>query len=109
MSDTGPRLISRLRVDALLRQVAAQGGFGAVLARGDNEAGAIAVVTRIDNQETLLAPVLGANGYELVAMASADQVPGWIERARRRDPDLWVIELDIPQAAQLIAQMLMPG
>lgn len=109
MTGSAPRLISRMRVDALLRQVAAQGGFGAVLARGDAEAGAIAVVTRIDNQETLLAPVLGANGYELVAMASGDQVPGWIERARRRDPDLWVIELDIPQAAHLVAQMLMAG
>ncbi len=109
MTDSAPRLVSRMRVDALLRQVAAQGGFGAVLARGDDEAGAIAVVTRVDHQETLLAPVLGANGYELVAMANGDQVPGWIERARRRDPDLWVIELDIPQAAQLVAQMLMSG
>ncbi len=109
MRDAAPRLVSRMRVDALLRQVAAQGGFGAVLARGDAEAGAIAVVTRIAGAEQLLAPVLGANGYELAAMASGADVPGWIERARRRDPDLWVIELDIPQAAQLVAQMLTPG
>ncbi|OSZ72071.1 hypothetical protein CAP39_01480 [Sphingomonas sp. IBVSS1] len=104
-----PRLVSRLRVDWLLRQVAAQGGFGAVLARGDAEAGAIAVVARSGGNEELLAPVLGAAGYEMAVMASGDAVPGWIERARRRDPDLWVIELDIPQAAQLVAQILSPG
>lgn len=104
-----PRLVSRLRVDWLLRQVAAQGGFGAVLARGDSEAGAIAVVTRSGGSETLLAPVLGAAGYEMAQMASGEAVAGWIARARQRDPDLWVIELDIPQAAQLVAQILSPG
>jgi len=104
-----PRLVSRLRVDWLLRQVAALGGFGAVLARGDAEAGAIAVVARDGGTEQLLAPVLGPHGYEMAVMASADAVPGWIERARRRDPDLWVIELDVPQAAQLVAQILSPG
>lgn len=104
-----PRLVSRLRVDALLRQVAAQGGFGTVLARGDNDAGAIAVVVRDRGEEQLLAPVLGAGGYELAAMARGGDVQGWIERARRRDPDLWVIELDIPQAAQLVAALWSPG
>jgi hypothetical protein len=39
-------------------------------------------------------------------MASGDAIPAWIERARRRDPDLWVIELDIPQAEQFVAEML---
>ncbi len=92
-----------MRVDILLRQVAAQGGFGAVLARGDNEAGAIAVVVREGGEERLLAPVLGAQGYCLAEMAIGPAVPGWIERATRRDPDLWVVELDIPQAAQLVA------
>jgi hypothetical protein len=41
-----PRLASRLRIDALRRRVAAAGGFATLLAKGDDEAGAIAVVTR---------------------------------------------------------------
>lgn len=104
-----PRLVSRVRVDALLRQVAGRGGFGAVLARGDDEAGAIAIVVRERGEEQLLTAVLGARGYEMAVMASGEQVAGWIERARRRDPDLWVIELDIPHAAQLVAELVTPG
>ena len=33
-----PRLASRVRVDALIRRVNSAGGFGTVLARGDDEA-----------------------------------------------------------------------
>lgn len=110
MDSALPRLASRIRIDALLRRVMADGGFGAVLARGDDEAGAIAIVTREAGVESLLAPVLAPSGrYEFAAMASGDAVAPWIERARRRDRDLWVVELDIPQAGQLVAEMLGGG
>ena len=105
-----PRLISRVCVDALIRNVASAGGFATVLARGDDEAGAIAVVTREAGEERLLAPVLGLDGrYQFSEMASGDAVTGWIARSRQRDPDLWVIELDIPQAGQFVAQILGDG
>lgn len=100
-------LITRLRAQALVRAVAAAGGFGTVLAHGDDEAGSLAIVTRDAGQETVLAPVLGADGrYAMVAMASGTAVADWIGRARRRDPDLWVVELDIPQAGQFVAHWL---
>jgi hypothetical protein len=105
-----PRLISRVRVDALRRQVAGAGGFATVLARGDDEAGAIAVVTREAGEERLLAAILSPDGrYRFSEMASGDAVAGWIDRARQRDPDLWVIELDIPQAGQFVAEILGEG
>ena len=105
-----PRLASRMRVDALIRRVQAAGGFVTVLARGDDEAGAIAVVTREEGEEALRAAVLGAAGrYEFAELARGAAVPVWIEKARRRDPDLWVIELDIPQAGQFVAEMLNGG
>ena len=108
--DPLPRLASRVRVDALIRRVNSAGGFGTVLARGDDEAGAIAVVTRDAGEEALRAAVLGAGGrYEFAELARGPDVPAWIERARRRDPDLWVIELDIPQAGQFVAEMLDGG
>lgn len=112
MHDDGPlpRLASRLRVDALIRRVNTAGGFGTVLALGDDEAGAIAVVARDAGEEVLRAAVLGAGGrYEFAEMARGLDVMAWIERARRRDPDLWVIELDIPQAGQFVAEMLGGG
>ena len=105
-----PRLASRVRVDALIRRVSSAGGFAVVLARGVDEAGAIAVVTREAGQEAVRAAVLGDAGrYEFAELARGDAVPLWIEKARRRDPDLWVIELDIPQAGQFVAEMLDGG
>ena len=53
------------------------------------------------------AAVLAMNGrYEFAEMAAADAIPAWIEKARRRDPDLWIIELDIAQAKQFVDEML---
>lgn len=105
--DALPRLASRFKIDALRRRVSAAGGFATVLAHGDDVAGAIAVVSRDGGRECLLAAVLAASGaYEFAELASGDAVAPWIERARGRDPDLWVIELDIPQAGQFVAEML---
>ena len=104
---TTARLASGIKVAALLRRVAAEGGFGTVLARGDDTAGSIAIVTLARGQDPrLLAPVLSAMGYDWAELASGESVQPWVDRARQRDPDLWVVELDIPQAARLVAEML---
>lgn len=85
----------------------AAGGFGAVLAKGDATAGSIAVVVREGGEERLLAAVFGiSGGYEWVEMAAGDGIAPWTERARRNDPDLWIIELDIPDAARFVAETL---
>lgn len=106
-----PRLASGVKVSALLRRVNAAGGFGAVLARGDATAGSIAVVTRVQGVDMLLSPMFAMSkgdgaGYEWVEVATGEAIPGWIERARRNDPDLWVVELDIPDAARFVAETL---
>jgi hypothetical protein len=91
----------------LLRRIGAAGGFGAVLARGDATAGSIAVVIREAGEERLLAPVFAsAGGYEWREVVSGDSIAPWVERARRNDPDLWVVELDIPDAARFVAETL---
>jgi hypothetical protein len=102
-----PRLASSVKVSALLRRVDAAGGFATVLARGDATAGSISVVTRVNGADTLLTPMFAASGgYEWAAVAADDAIPAAIERARRNDPDLWVIELDIPDAARFVAETL---
>ena len=91
----------------MLRRVSAAGGFGAVLAKGDATAGSIAIVTRVHGEDTLLAPMFGASGrYEWVPVAAGEAIPIWIEKARRNDPDLWVVELDIPDAARFVAETM---
>jgi hypothetical protein len=102
------RLAAGLKVSALLRQVEAAGGFATVLARGDATAGSIAVVQRSrDGEDLLLTPVITAAGtYAYQETARGEAIPGWTSRARQRDPDLWIIELDIPDAARFIADTL---
>lgn len=113
MSAEAPRLASAVRVAALVRRVTHAGGFAAILARGDGTAGSIAAVLREGGRERLVAPVLAlgpspGDSYDWVEMAADEAIPAWIERAKRRDPDLWVVELDIPDAARFVAEMLSP-
>ncbi len=89
------RLAAGLKVSALVRAVGAAGGFATVLARGDEQSGSIAVVSRSKGIESVLAPVMaGAGGYQWAEAATGEAVSGWIARARGRDPDLWVVEID---------------
>lgn len=92
-------------VSALLRRVNAAGGFGTVLFRGDDTAGAVAIITRDRGETRALERVMAmAGGYQWREAAAGEAVESWIDRARRRDPDLWIIELDIPDAARFVAE-----
>jgi hypothetical protein len=109
------RLAASVRASALLRFAEAEGGFGAVVAKGDATAGAIAVILaekgqRISFLERLLQP---DGGY---AWQSARQDVGndaefsaFLGRRRRSDPDLWILELDIPSAERFAAEMNAAG
>ena len=101
------RLAAGLKVSALVRAVEAAGGFAMVLARGDATAGSIAVVVRGRPEDVLLVPVMAGDGrYHHVEAARGDAIAEWSARARQRDPDLWILELDIPDAARFIADSL---
>ena len=99
------RIASGVAVSALLRRVNAAGGFGTVLQRGDDTAGAIAIITRDRGETRALERVMAmAGGYEWREAATGDAIESWSERACKRDPDLWIIELDIPDAARFVAE-----
>ena len=117
MSD---RLPSGVLVGALLRRVNDAGGIGAVLARGDAQAGAILIVTcekgrdfKVFEREigpdgaTRLNPTTIAKGAEIGDESQA--VTTYWQRRRDRDPDLWVIELDIPEAERFAAETIAVG
>lgn len=106
------RLASGALVNALIRRVNAEGGFAAVLARGDDTAGALLIITQDRGA--------GARAYErgigpdgatgLIAVGPEGDPPALVDywqRRRRNDPDLWVVELDIPSAERFAAETIL--
>ncbi len=95
------RAASGLMVSALMRQVEARGGNGAVLARGEATAGALLLILAergkvVACRERGLRPD-GVSGWIASGPADAsdpESLGAYVERRRRFDGDLWVVELD---------------
>lgn len=108
------RLTSRMTVDALLRRASAEGGFGAVLARGDDGAGAVLVLLTERGQTLNLVERIfdfGADAYRWAPSGPEGAESGairdaYLQRRRERDPDLWLVELDIADAERFAAEMM---
>ena len=110
-----PRVTTSVLVGGLIRKAEAQGGFAAVLAKGDPTAGSVVVIliergggTAI--LERILQPDGAYKWQETTGqitdrITKSEDVPGFVERRRRFDPDLWVLELDIPSAERFAAEM----
>ena len=109
------RLASSVLVSALLRRAQDEGGFGAVLAKGDATAGAIAVIlaergTRASFLERQLQPD-GSYAWEKSARALENDrdFQALLDRRRKYDPDLWILELDVASAERFAAEMNAAG
>jgi hypothetical protein len=107
-----PRLASSVLVGALVRRAEADGGFAAVLAKGDSTAGAILLILTERGEKTAIYErVLEPNGAYAwrgsisEAYGVGPEVPDFVARRRRFDPDLWVLELDIPSIERFAAEM----
>lgn len=104
-----PRLPAQLEVAGLLRAVEAAGGFATVIAKGERDAGTLLVTccengTNYRAYERMPRPD-GSRGWVLAKA----QDPGnpfefseYLDRRKRQDADLWIIELDIPDAERFI-------
>jgi hypothetical protein len=113
MDDRAPRLTSAMLVSVLIRRVQAEGGFAAVLHRGDADAGAILIECADRGQPQLtLEQATGLDGrpvWRLVAQRSEGDDAGHAERLQKRlrlDPDLWIVELDIAEAERFAAETI---
>lgn len=105
------RLPSGLLVAAMLRQANDSGGFGVVRARGDESFGTILVAASEAGETLFLERGLGPDGatalIESRPGAQDDSPDDYWKRRRARDPDLWVIELDVPAVKRLVAETIL--
>jgi hypothetical protein len=104
-------------VSALLRRLDAEGGAGAVLRRGDLDAGAvILVIAERGEIRAMLEQKRDVTGRRLAwartgpdPASSAEAVTKYLESRVRSDPDLWIVELDGAQAERLAADITGEG
>lgn len=105
-------LASGVMASALVRLAQARGGFAAILAKGDADGGQLLIVILEKGQFSgLFERQIGPNdAHEWrscgpQAVDKPDEIADYCNRRRARDPDLWIIELDVPDATQLVAQL----
>ncbi len=110
MSD---RLPSGLVVAALLRRVNGAGGFGVVQAKGDPHGGGILVVLLERGASArVVERGLGPAGDTVLIDstprdAGTEVLDAYLARRRMRDPDLWIVEVDIAAAERFAAEALL--
>lgn len=105
------RLKSRFLVDLLLRRTEAAGGFATVLAKGDENSGIILVqCSERGEAGPLLERRFSMDGHHIWEAVGptdpkdSESRANYQERRRKADPDMWLIELDIADAPQLVAE-----
>ncbi len=110
------RLAARIEVSALIRRIEGLGGTGVVLARGDAEAGAILLILADRGVPRLLLErsldVEGGYRWRRTGPQDTDNkevIGEFLDRRRRSDPDLWLVELDIAGVEQFAAEMIAMG
>lgn len=106
------RIPAHLEVSALIRAVQAQGGFAAVLAKGERDAGTILILTIEKGGNGHLyerMPQLdGSRRFECTKVQDTEkpyELDEYLARRRRQDSDIWIVELDIPNAERFIATL----
>ncbi len=108
-------LSTDLWVAALIRRAEQSGAFAVVARKGDPRAGAVLVklINRRDGSARLYAEALRGDGERVwMQPASARDeaaVDAYVERSRRIDPDLWVVEIDDAKGRHFLTEPVEEG
>ncbi|NBR31280.1 MAG: DUF1491 family protein [Sphingomonadaceae bacterium] len=107
-----PRLATSLYVNALVRCVNQAGGMAMVLAKGDETAGALVLITLENGVNTGVWErswtADGAYRWAQIhtqVIENEQEISTYCARRRASDPDLWIVELDIADAAQFAVEL----
>ncbi len=106
------RLPAHLEASAILRLAESQGGYATVLAKGERDAGTILIVTLCRGAGGVLyerMPQLDGSRIFVAAKRenheNRQDFADYLERRRRQDADIWLIEVDIADPERFIAQI----
>ena len=105
------RLPTQLEVGGLLRQAQAGGGFAVVLRRGDPDRGDLVVqISERGEPVAMLERRLSPDfSYHWVRQDAIEDLAQFLENRAHRDPDFWLIELDVADAERFVAEMTAMG
>ncbi len=104
------RLTSEIYISALLRRVNSTAGFGAVIRRGSDQAGAIYILCRNrlgistiygPAPQMLYSETKPDERYfvEIRTTEDAEEISDLVEKEAKFDPDLWVVEIEPGEVA----------
>lgn len=106
------QLPAKLWIDALIRQAQIDGAAAFVLQKGDPERGDILVkIAHLDRTARLLRPATDMDGSRIVLDLTAQgigpdepDIDDYVRRARERDRDLWVVEIEDRDARTFVTE-----
>lgn len=106
------RLPTSLWVDALIRRASVSGAAAFVVQKGDPDRGDVLVkIARLDKTARVLSPSMDMDGnrifLDLVVQGVGPDEPKideYVLRARSRDTDLWVIEIEDRQGRHFLTE-----
>lgn len=97
-------------VSALIRRAELAGAFAVVARKGDPRAGAVLVkvIDRRDRSARLYSEATKGDGERVwmqpVASDAEAELDAYVERARRIDPDLWLVEIDDAEGRHFLTE-----
>jgi len=107
------RLQARIVATALIRRAGQEGGSATVLKTGDDQSGSIMLQCNEKGQFiAFVERLLDLDGGYAWSRAGPDrstkmaEIQEYVDRRTRNDPDLWVIELDIPEPERFAAETI---
>jgi hypothetical protein len=109
------QLHTDLWVYALIRRANLGGAFATVGRKGDGRGGAVLVklVNRRKGEARLLAEATRGDGetfwMQPIAATAEPDLDAYIEKAIRRDPDVWVVEIDDPEGRHFLVEPVVAG
>lgn len=104
------RLPTHIEVSGLIRAVEVAGGFATVLAKGERDAGTMLITTLGRGEPARLYERMPQLDGSRMFTVTREQDPNnpmefneYLTKRSQQDPDIWIVELDIADAARFVA------